>query len=152
MGNPFRVEGHFQTSAPSDPKITLYTNRPKVSHRCSASTTESQISIRFTLWPTVFKLHTPFVISAPKDSKSPWTLQCERYPMYMSLVSLNPKFKLVSLYGQLFSIYIPFWVKWHQMTPKWPWTLRSQRYPMYILLVSLHFPFGFNVKFLCFII
>ncbi len=44
---PFRVTGHFETSALNDPKMTLNTSRLKVPHIHIKTTPDSQVSIRF---------------------------------------------------------------------------------------------------------
>ncbi len=54
--NSFWVTGHFETSAPNDLQITLNTTKSKVPRTHGTVNAESQISIRFALWPTVLKL------------------------------------------------------------------------------------------------
>ncbi len=46
---------------------------------------------------TIFQHTGHFETSAPYDPKWPWTLQGQRYPTYVLLVSMNPKFHSVSL-------------------------------------------------------
>ncbi len=54
----FRFRGQFETSAPKDPKMTLNTKRSKGPPcMCFISTPESQISLLFAPWLSVFKLH-----------------------------------------------------------------------------------------------
>ncbi len=57
--------------------------------------------------------------------KGPWTIQGQSHPMHVLLVPCSPKFKSVSLYGQLFLTILSL-VDW--LTSKWPWTVQSLRY------------------------
>ncbi len=56
MTSCFRVIGHFETSAPNDPRMTLNTARSKVHYICVTSVPKSQISLCFDLRPAVFKM------------------------------------------------------------------------------------------------
>ncbi len=54
MASRFRVTGgHFETSPPNDPEITLNTKRSNVSHIHVTATPDSQISVSFALRPAV---------------------------------------------------------------------------------------------------
>ncbi len=52
----FRVSGHYETSAPNDPKITLSTKRSKVPHLHVTTIPESYILLRFTLRLAISKI------------------------------------------------------------------------------------------------
>ncbi len=61
MANRFRVTGHFETSAPNDPKITFKNKRSEVPHtHFTTNPLPSQIALRLVLGAGVFELHRPF--------------------------------------------------------------------------------------------
>ncbi len=89
------------------PKWHLNTTRSQVPHIIFVSSIlESQISHQFVLRPPVSS-YRPFETSALNDLKWPRTLQGHR--IYLSVVSLSPKFHPILLYDQPFSSYGPFW-------------------------------------------
>ena len=67
--------------------------------------------------------------SAPNEPTWPWTLQGQRYPIYMYvlLVSPSPRFHFILLYDQPFSSYRLFWDKTHQNDPNITCTLNTTR-------------------------
>ncbi len=70
MTSRFRVIGHFETSAPNDPKMTWNTTRREVHHIpvCITTVPESQISVSFTL-PPVYVYTGHIEIGAQNDPK-----------------------------------------------------------------------------------
>ncbi len=77
---------------------------------------ESQISLRFALRPAFFNIQAIWRQVHRMIPKWPWTLQGQRYPINVLLVSMCPKFHSVSLYDEPFSSYGPFWDK----CTEWP--------------------------------
>ncbi len=95
----FQVTGHFDTSAPNDPKMTLNTKRSKEPLIHVPSTPEPKISIHFALQSAVFQVQAILRNAQQMTSKWPWTLQGQRYPIYLIQVSPSPKFHSIALYG-----------------------------------------------------
>ncbi len=104
-GKRFWVTGHFEISAPNDPKITFNTKRSKVPHMHVAATPEPQISppfcsmaSGFELWANLWQVHQrPKMTLNTKWSKVP-------HPIYMLQLPPGPKFHSISLYGQRFCV------------------------------------------------
>ncbi len=102
----------------------------RYSHTHVTTTPESQILVRFTLWPAVFVLQ----------------VRAERlYCIYMLQLPSTPKFQFVLPYGQPFYIHMLFWDKCTKWPPNDLKALRAQRYPIHVsqLSTTLNFtPFG----------
>ncbi len=89
----------FETKALNDPKMTLKT---------IIATSPSYMDHNFSRSPrfqSVLLYGQPFYVTdhvgtcAPNDSKWPWTLSGQRYPMYVLLELTIPTFHSVALYG-----------------------------------------------------
>ncbi len=74
----------------------------------------------YVLWPAVSELQAFLWQAHWMTPKSPWTLQVQRYPLYVLLVSQSPKCLSISLCGQAFLTKRPLWNK----CTEWP-----QHYP-----------------------
>ena len=99
--------------------MTLNTKRLKVPHVHITNTQDSQISIRFALWPAIFELEG--ILRQVHWMTPKWleTLKDHSNPIYMLQIKPSLKFRLVLLYDQPFSSYRPFQDKcnkWLQMT------------------------------------
>ena len=79
---PFGDTDHFETSALNDPRMTLNTTKSKVPHICGISIHESQISVCFTLRPTVFEVQAILRKVHRMTPKWHWTLKDQRYTTY----------------------------------------------------------------------
>ncbi len=90
-------------------------------------TSESQSSIHFTIWLTMFELQA--IVRWVHQMSPNWlqTLKGRRYPIYILQLPPIPNLSL-SLYGYLFSSYRSFWDK----CTEWPKN-DLQRYPIYML-------------------
>ncbi len=134
----FRVTGHFEKSAQNDPKMTLNPTSSIVPHIFITTVPESQISLRFALRPAFFNIQAILRQVHQMTPKWPWILQGHRYPIYVLLVSMSPKFHFVSLYDEPFSSYRPFWEK----RTKWPQNdLESYKVKLsyiYVCFTSIH--------------
>ncbi len=75
----FRVTGHFETSAPNDSKITLNTERSKVTHIHAKSTRVPNFT-PFCSTISCFRLTAHFETTAPNDPKWHWTLKGQTHP------------------------------------------------------------------------
>ncbi len=103
--------------------MTLNTTRSKVPDICDTSVIESQISVRYSLQPSIFELQAilrQVHRMTPKcyNVKYEWILQCQRYTIYVLPMSMGPKFKSFWLYDLPFWSYRPFWnncTEWPQM-------------------------------------
>ena len=94
MASRFRLAHHFETSALNYPKMTINTKRSKVSHICCRST-ESQISLLFTLQKAVFELQAILRQVHWMAPKRFWTLKvkgtldtCYNYPRIPNFTQL----------------------------------------------------------------
>ncbi len=103
----------------------------------STTSIESEISIRFDLWPAVFGLHAIFETSAPNVSKMTLNTMRWSYPIcFVKVPNFNPFCPTVSLLS-----YRPFWHRCTvlrqvcQSSSKWHWTLRDWRHSTYLLLL-----------------
>ncbi len=88
-------------------QITLYMH-----HKCPQVSNFTQ----FHSMTSCFRDTGNFETSALNDPKWYWTLQGQRYPIYVLLVFTSPKFHSISLYNEPFSKYRPFWDK----CSEWP--------------------------------
>ncbi len=125
-----------------NPHITLESTWSKIHHICSSSTCtpDSQIPNLSNLWLAFSN----YRLSWDKCHMTPklhWILPGQKYSMYVLLVTLSPKFHLVSLYSVCFSRYGLFWDMYTEW-PKWYWTLQGERYPKYIYLCIFYFYSG----------
>ena len=84
--------GHFDTSAPNDPQIDLEPYKVKLPHMSYCCVHESQISLRFALWPVVFEMQPILRQGHRMTSKWPWTLQGQITPYVLLLCSRVPNF------------------------------------------------------------
>ncbi len=82
QGQLFCVNGHFETCTPNDPKITLTTKNPKVPQTHFMTAHNSQILLRFSIWPAIFKLQAILRQGPWMTPKWPWTVKGTRYTCY----------------------------------------------------------------------
>ncbi len=113
----FWVTGHYETSAPNDPQMTLRSNAPRV---CATSVSESQLSVCFALRPAFLELQAILRQVHWMTPKWPWTLQGQLYSIYVLLVSVSTKLHSLLLYMPLFRYKIveivknPKCTEWHE--------------------------------------
>ncbi len=113
--------------------MPLNTTRSCVAHIYVTSIHESQISLHFTLRPTIFEIQAIFRQVLGMTPNWPWTPQ-DQITLYMYNNCLRAsnftplRFTTSRLQAILRQV--------NRMTPKWPWTLQDQRYTTYVLLVS----------------
>ena len=136
MTSLFRDTGHFEASAPNDPKMTLNTIKSYVPHiYVTCSIHESQISFHFALRQAILEIQVILRQVHQMTSNWPWILQgqitlymynhCSRFSNFTPFRSITRHFRVTGHLGQV-----------HRITPKWPWTLQGHRCTTYILLVS----------------
>ncbi len=82
----FELQVILKKSAPNDPKLTLNPTRSTVPRICVTSIHESQISVRFALWPAVLR-YRPFwkrYTEWPKNNLEPYKVKLPhtRYMCY----------------------------------------------------------------------
>ncbi len=83
--------------------MALDTKRSRAPHIHVTRTAESQISLSFVLWLTVFEVQAILRhMQRLTLSKTHWILKGQRYPIYISQLPTSPKFHPVLLYGHLF--------------------------------------------------
>ncbi len=88
-------------------KMTLNTKRSKVPHYVTTKS-DSQISVSFVLRLVAHQIQTILRQVPQMTPKWHWTVNDQRYPIYILELPTTPKFHAVSLYGQLFLSYRPF--------------------------------------------
>ena len=122
--SPYRDTGHFETSALNGTQIDLEPCKVKVPYICITSIPDSQISLRFALWPGVFEIQA--ILSAPNDSKMTLITTRSYVPhiyatsIHESQISLHfaPRRSIFEIKAMLRQV--------HRMTSNWPWTLQGQ--------------------------
>ncbi len=83
-------------------------------------TSEAQTLVHFTLRPVVFHIWGCWKLKVYwMTSDWPWTLNCQKYPVYTEYLPPRPKFSSVLLYNPLFSRYKAVE---NQKCTNWPWT------------------------------
>ncbi len=130
MARSFWVTWHLTQVPRMTPKY-LNSKRSKVPRIQVTATRESQISLRFVLWPGVLGPKWPLNTNR---SKVPHILVTTTSQSQISLhFALQPSvLELLAILRQM-----------HWMTPKWPWALKGQRFPIYIhVTTSLEFQNG----------
>ncbi len=88
----------------------------RTTYVCVTSVLDSQILIRFALRPAVFEIQASLGQVHQMTPKWHWTLQGQRYPIYVLLLSTSSKVHSISLYGQPFWRYRQLWEK----CTEWP--------------------------------
>ena len=115
--------------------MTLNPTSSNVPHIFITIVHESQISLRFALWPALFEIQAILRQVHWMTPNWPWTLQCQITLYYITTVpesQISLHFALQPAVLELQAILRHV----HRMTSKWPWILLGQRYTTYVLLVS----------------
>ncbi len=131
----FRGTGHFKTSAANDPKMTSNHTGSPVPHICVTGVDQSQILLSFAQRPVIFLDIGYFEKKkcTKRSNKWSWSLQGQRYLIYVLLVSPSLKFHPIFHWDQAFSRYK---VVNKRKCTKWPQNdlehLVKRIYPVYI--------------------
>ena len=137
------------------PQIDLNPTRSPVPHIGVTSIHESHISLRFGLWPAVFKIQAILKKkTTPTDPKMTLNPTGQIHHIHVLLVSMTPKFRSISLYDQPFSKYRQFWGKcteWPQNDLK-PYKVKGTSYVFYyyprVCVLSISLSIKFHLIFL----
>ena len=88
---------HFLEKCTEWPKIDLEPYKVKSTYICITSVPDSQISLRLAVRPAIVEIHAILKQVHWMIPKWPWTLQGQRYPIFVLLLSTSPIFLSVLL-------------------------------------------------------